>query len=135
MEKDKQQFHAPNRGGNVPKQASQQITQQRVEISGPLPQADEFQRYELALPGAADRILSMAEKEAVHRQKLDVKLVEAGIRQSGTGQWLGLVSILASCAVIVYGIYAKAPLAFIPGTITGLASLAAVFTNIGKKKQ
>ena len=34
-----------------------------VTKSGPLPEAQEFNDYEKALPGAGDRILKMAEKE------------------------------------------------------------------------
>ena len=33
-----------------------------VSVSGPLPHPEFFQAYELTLPGAADRILTMAEK-------------------------------------------------------------------------
>ncbi len=135
MGKSDHHVYAPKPANTIQKQVSQRVTEERVEIRGPLPQANEFEHYESTLPGAADRILAMAEREALHRQGLDVKMVDASIRQSGIGQWLGLISILASCAVIVYGIHEGVPLAFIPGTITGLASLAAVFTNIGKNKK
>lgn len=77
----------------------------------------------------------MAERESAHRQSLDVKMVEAGISQSRTGQWLGFACVLVSSALIAYGIFSRVPLAFIPGIITSLASLAAVFTNIGRKQK
>jgi len=41
------------------------ISQQMISasVSGPLPLAEQFDKYEKVLPGAADRILTMAEKE------------------------------------------------------------------------
>lgn len=40
------------------------LTVTRAEFhSGPLPEAAELQRYDAVLPGAADRIVTMAEKE------------------------------------------------------------------------
>ena len=39
--------------------------------SGPLPAPGMFQEYEKVLPGAADRIMAMAEKEANHRHPID----------------------------------------------------------------
>jgi len=41
--------------------------------SGPLPPPQDFAEYEQTLPGVADRILSMAEKQAGHRQALENK--------------------------------------------------------------
>jgi uncharacterized membrane protein len=38
-----------------------------IEHRGPIPSSDEFGRYEKILPGSADRILKMAEKEQDHR--------------------------------------------------------------------
>ncbi|PIQ30327.1 MAG: hypothetical protein COS35_13425 [Zetaproteobacteria bacterium CG02_land_8_20_14_3_00_50_9] len=39
--------------------------------SGPLPAPEDFAKYENILPGAAERILSMAENEARHRHTID----------------------------------------------------------------
>jgi uncharacterized membrane protein len=38
---------------------------------GPLPNAEEMERYEQVLSGSADRILVMAEKEVEHRHRMD----------------------------------------------------------------
>ncbi len=42
---------------------------------GPLPPPEALGKYEGVLPGAADRIMTMAEKQAEHRQKLESKVV------------------------------------------------------------
>jgi len=115
-------------------QQIQKLEERHYSISGPLPASAEFKRYDEALPGAAERILALAEREALHRHNQDDKVVDAGIRLAKSGQILGFITVLVSGGLVVYGIYMGAPLSFIPGTIMGLASLAAVFMNFGKNK-
>ena len=92
--------------------------------SGPLPPAEEAAAYESILPGAFDRLLSMAERQAEHRRTQETKIVDARIRLEPQGQWLafstaitvilcgtllialdksaeGLAAILATLAVLV----------------------------------
>ncbi|MFQ7172706.1 MAG: DUF2335 domain-containing protein [Thomasclavelia ramosa] len=47
----------------------QEITS--VSYSGPIPHPSDFEQYERVLPGAADRILTMAENQSAHRQTLE----------------------------------------------------------------
>ena len=56
--------------------------------SGPLPPADEMEKYEAVLPGAADRIVKMAEGQANHRAELETE----ALRQEGQRSRTGLVS-------------------------------------------
>lgn len=64
--------------GLQPEQAQKaaQIAMQFVaaQYSGPLPLPQHYAQYEEILPGAADRILSMAEKEQSHRHGEDDKV-------------------------------------------------------------
>ena len=46
-------------------------------LSGPLPPPEMLAQYEEILPGAAERILSMAERQAEHRQKMEQDESEA----------------------------------------------------------
>ena len=71
--------------------------------SGPLPPADQIRAYEEVLPGSADRILSMAERQQEHRQSLEKVTVEGAANRSWWGMRLGFV-----IAVIVVGIGAGA---------------------------
>ncbi len=48
--------------------------------SGPIPPATEFKEYEKTLPGAADRILKMAENENAHRHKEESCLRDAAFK-------------------------------------------------------
>jgi uncharacterized membrane protein len=63
--------------------------------AGPLPPADQVQAWERVLPGSADRILAMAERQQAHRFSLEKTTVEGGSRRSWWGLWLGfLISLV-----------------------------------------
>lgn len=73
-------------------QTTVQIKQtQATTYSGPIPAAEEFRKYEEILPGAADRILTMAEAQATHRQELETLAVKGGLINSRIGQITGLI--------------------------------------------
>jgi uncharacterized membrane protein len=62
---------------------SQILTQ--VTLSGPLPPPQQLMGYEQALPGSAERIMKMAEKQAEHRQELETKGLDHMIARSNRG--------------------------------------------------
>lgn len=126
--------HKKNSSGAVRTQSSQaaihpvygsnQDPSTRVQIrSGPLPTPEELFSYQQLLPGAADRIIAMAEREQAHRMnsedlqiRADIKhrddLVSsqrqnaAGVFRSDlAGQLLGAAVALASTAGAVYTAY------------------------------
>ena len=67
-------------------------------FSGPLPHPEFFQAYEHTLPGAADRILTMAEKQQEHRHSQQlVRLTLDGTRER-CGQWMGF--LIAASGII-----------------------------------
>ncbi|MBZ6068494.1 DUF2335 domain-containing protein [Aeromonas schubertii] len=81
---------------------------------GPLPPARAMADYEQVLPGAAERIMSMAEREQAHRHQYQnqqlsqqKEVVDSYIRQDTTGKWMGFVvamSVLAlACLMAVLG--------------------------------
>lgn len=65
-----------------------------VMASGELPPADTVEAYEHVLPGAADRILGMLERQAEHRMVMERTLVEGAARSERLGQILGVVIVL-----------------------------------------
>jgi uncharacterized membrane protein len=71
-----------------------QAVSQQISYSGPLPTASEFAGYDKTLPGAAERLLVMTEKQAEHRQKMDEKIVDKSLRLNGMGQ---ITSFLICC--------------------------------------
>lgn len=118
-------------------------TQQALSIhkqhSGPLPAPETLKQYNDILPGAADRIISMAEEAAGHRRKMEsgalTATVEEGERKHveiRAGQKYGLWSTLAAFGVASLALLLGYPT--VAGTICGVVvvSLSTVFV-MGKK--
>ncbi len=79
----------------------------KISYSGPLPPAEQMSVYEKILPGSAERILAMAEKQSEHRQSLEYNLVKSSIFDAKLGLTFGfiivLISILSSSFLIYFG--------------------------------
>jgi len=67
---------------------------QSVMYIGPLPTSKEFNGYEQAMPGAANRILTMAEQETEHRHKNEDKIIQHSIKKAAWGRYLHLFWLL-----------------------------------------
>ena len=68
---------------------------------GPLPPAEAFERYETVCPGAAYRIISMAERQAAHRQAIEKKVVDI----SSFNSTAGIISaLILAIAVLIGGV-------------------------------
>lgn len=63
------------------------VSQTSVVFSGPLPPPQVLKQYNDIVPGAADRVLSMAEEQSKHRQHLERYV----IRTDGLKSVLGLL--------------------------------------------
>ena len=99
-----------------------------ISYSGPLPQASEFQLYEATLAGAADRILTMAEREQEERLKTQREYIQAGIKWKSRGQLFAGILALMFCALACWLINKEQ---YIPATaVLGMiASLVYVFIS------
>lgn len=84
----------------------------REQYSGPLPLPQHFEEYERICPGAADRILTLAERQTAHRHSLEGKDLDARIddrktvrnlekRGQGFGFLIGVVAIIAGAMVAI----------------------------------
>ncbi|AUG76102.1 hypothetical protein CFP65_1198 [Kitasatospora sp. MMS16-BH015] len=82
-----------------------EIRQVTVSRSGPLPDARELQSYEQVHPGAANRILSMAEREQRHRHDMEERIVTQPFRLARIGQGCGLAAVLLLGALAAYLAY------------------------------
>ena len=58
-------------------------------FSGPLPPPALYAHYEDVLPGAAERILALTEREQAHRHRFETDALHAEVRYSNLGMWLG----------------------------------------------
>jgi uncharacterized membrane protein len=87
-----------NARGAVSEAASPQFVArvQGTVFQGPLPPPEILAGYDEVLPGAADRIVAMAEKNQAHRHALEAKVIPAGIASERLGQILAFVLYLAT---------------------------------------
>lgn len=108
--------------------------EQTVSYSGPLPAPSDLQRFEQILPGAAERIMKMAEQQAVHRRQLETQVISSGVRKSERGLVFGL--IIGITAIVTGGVCAslgqQIAASFIGGG--GIVGLVSVFV-IGSQQQ
>lgn len=74
----------------------------REQFSGPLPHPRHLEAYERTLPGSAERILTMAEQNLSHNQKINETALDAEIRSERRGTRYGaiLMALLILCALI-----------------------------------
>ena len=95
--------------------------------SGPLPPAEQIRAYEDVLPGSADRILSMAERQQDHRMELEKVTVHEAAQRSRWGLRLGFVLALLVLAIGAVGIFTGHDVAGLAVIIGQAAILAGVF--------
>ncbi len=75
---------------SVPQATRVSLTQVSAFL-GPLPPPEILRSYEAACPGAAERILAMAEGQIAHRQALEKQMVASRCRSQNRGPLLGFV--------------------------------------------
>ena len=103
-----------HRSSQLQNRSQQLSTSQNKSLSagfqfhrGPLPSPKDLDEYDKIVPGAAERIISMAEEQAKHRQGLEKVVIESDIKDSKTGLYfgfiIGLVAIISGTICIVYG--------------------------------
>lgn len=101
------------------------------EFSGPIPPPTIIAGYENVVPGAADRIIKMAEQQSSHRQAIELMETKAEMRDSLLGVIFAFglgTGCLVACIimVIMVPVAAGAICGSILG-ITGIASIVAAF--------
>lgn len=79
------------------------VRYQKAELyAGPLPHPSILEKFELILPGAADRILKQAEAQTKHRIEIEKKVVSADITKSYLGLVFGFILGLSGIGSGVY---------------------------------
>lgn len=80
----------------------QQLLAVRQEISGPLPSADELERYAALVPDMPERLLASWERQTEHRIDLERKVIAGDIWRSNWGLRLGWIFAMSLLAAAVY---------------------------------
>lgn len=106
----------------------QKIVRHELSIhSGPLPAPEVLEHYERILPGAAERILAMAEAQSSHRMGLEKQTVKTRNANSRVGMWMAYTlsagTIAAGIALTMMG----RDVAGLTTLITAIASLVGMF--------
>ena len=123
------QYTSPD---SQPQKARSVVARQEKRVtssfySGPLPMPSDLADYEKACPGAADRILKMAEQQASHRQSLEKITVQSQSRNSLLGIISGAVIGLASIGACAYIATQGYSVAGLGGVLVSISVLAGVF--------
>ena len=94
-----------------------------ISIQWPLPPPATLEDYERVLPGAAERILRLAELQAGHRRDVETTVIESDVRRATRGQVLAFVLALST---ILGGLV----LIGLGRSVEGLASLLLAVTSM-----
>ncbi len=94
---------------------------QAASFKGPLPPPALFERYDAVLPGSAERILRLAEKEQAHRQEWEMTVLRAQKSDVRRGQWMGFA--LGMTGMIVAAVCALYGLPYVAGASLGTVSV------------
>jgi uncharacterized membrane protein len=103
-------------------------------FSGPLPPPQVLAEYNQTVPGAAERLISMAEDQSKHRIEMESKALDAEIKRANVGLWLGAGICLAFLAVSGVLIFSGHDIAGASLGGASLASIAGIFV-IGTSAQ
>lgn len=101
------------------------VTHQQVSKlhQGPLPAPEDLHRYDELVPGAANRIIAMAEREQAHRMNLEDLAQRSDIRHRD--------DLVSSQQAVARGAFTSDLFGQTAGTIVALCSLAgAVYTAV-----
>ena len=127
-------------GGNLQNQNNNKgngvlVRQTSVQaFSGPLPPPEILKQFNDIVPGAAERIIKMAEDQSLHRRDLESRVIESDISRSKWGQVLGFcIAICGLGASVIVAIYGSAIAGGVIGVGT-LASLVGVFMYGSKSR-
>lgn len=107
---------------------NQEVTVQREEhlFSGPLPAPDILRGYDEILPGAAERIIRMAEKEQEHAHEAGLLALRETAAGNRRGQTIGGIVALAALGTAAFlGYHGHSVAAGIVGgtTVVGLVTV------------
>jgi len=131
---NKKQTNRPANQANPPNTTNSSSPYQLQAFSGPIPAPGILAEYERILPGAAERILKMAETQSSHRQHQEEKSLQAQVehlvrrdKEARYGQWFAF--IIAIFAIVMGTLVALVSSGLGGGIITfaGLATIVSAF--------
>lgn len=107
------------------------LLKQEERFEGPIPHPEFFEKYENTLPGSAERILSMAERQQSHRIEMEKKVISEGLVKERRGQIFGFVLFILCLITSVVFIYFGLPK--FGGILATISAIAVVGLFLGGK--
>lgn len=132
--------NTPSKHPNNPQQQTNNHTLVHQAYQGPIPPPAHLEQFEALIPGAAERIIKMAEQEADQRhyiEKLDADINNRAMGKAFTEQRIGQIcAFLLALMAISGSIYCAAIGATAIGCVLGGSSVMAVISAfLSKNKQ
>lgn len=115
-----------NKSKHLQPHPNRQVLVQQQHFSGPLPLPQHLEKYDQIVPGAANRILIMAETQAKHRWDLEARVIKSDIMNSKLGLIFGLIIGLAG---LWFGYELLQLGKIVEGSIFGGATLVALVST------
>lgn len=114
------------------------VIERSISFSGPLPHPALLAEYEQACSGAADRILTMAEKEQEHRHQEESKMMDQVGKSEKRGQYfaggIAIIGLTVAAIVAILGNgWTAAVLAALLG-VGGFGPIVVAFLKQGKEE-
>lgn len=119
--------------GNNKQNNKTQITKVQT-WQGPLPPPEDLQKYNMVVPGAAERILTMAEEEMKHRHNRENMAIKYNNRLVSISTIFAFVCVVIFAGILCYAIYCHSDTAAIATAIGAIAAVVGLFTY-GKSRQ
>lgn len=113
-----------------------QLIKVQEHYSGPLPHPDALARYDQIVPGAAERIIKMAEKEMGHRHSTEDRMTKNAIRTTYLGIIFAFMSVLILSGSVLYALYKgfdTVAASIAVGSIAAVAGVFIFFKTKGRK--
>jgi len=107
--------------------------EQRI-YSAPLPPPEHLAQYNQVLPGLAERIIAMVEKQSAHRQDIEARVVRSNVRNATIGQYLAFVLGAGTIGGSIWLVSIGRSLEGLGGIVTAIGALLGAFVY-GKRSQ
>ena len=110
------------------------VQEKSVVFSGPIPEPGILEKYNRILPGAADRILTMAEKDATHVREREIEIISYSYKYRLRGQILGFAIGLFALFAAGFCAYLGQQVAASLIGVSGVAGLVGAFLKSSGQK-
>lgn len=111
------------------------VQRQQVSVhSGPLPNPEDLQKYDLIVPGSAERILKMAEEEQNYRHEIERKFAKSSVRMALLGILFAFLSVVVLSFLVYYALHLGFGKEAATIAVGAIAAVASVFIFFRRKK-